>query len=328
MRSTKSIIFAVLAIVVIGWLSYTFWLAYQPKTERFQGQIEAQQYLISSKVAGRIEQVLVKKGDRVKPEQPIFTLLSPEIEAKLAQAKAAEGAAGAMADQAETGARSQEIAAAQDQWRKAKAASALMEKTYQRVQNLYKDGVVAEQKRDEAYTQWQASRYTERSAYQMYQMAQEGARDETKRAAKAQEQQAAGAVAEVEAYAADTKIESWHNGEVSDILLHAGELAPQGFPVVTIVDMKDAWAIFHVREDKLKQFKQGSEIQVSIPALGDGLYTFIVTHIAVMGDFATWRTTDSNQGFDMRTFEMEARPIQPIENLRVGMSVLLDYQSE
>ena len=114
MRSTKSIIFAVIAIVVISWLGYTFWLAYQPKAERFQGQIEAQQYLISSKVPGRIDQVLVKKGDEVQQGQQIFTLLSPEIEAKLAQAKAAEGAAGAMANQAKTGARSQEIAAAQE----------------------------------------------------------------------------------------------------------------------------------------------------------------------------------------------------------------------
>ena len=203
-----------------------------------------------------------------------------------------------------------------------------MEKTYRRVQNLYQDGVVAEQKRDEAYTQWQASLYTERAAYQMFQMAQEGARDETKRAAQAQQQQAAGAVAEVEAYVADTKVSSWHDGEVSDIFLHSGELAPQGFPVVTIIDMKDAWAIFHIREDKLKQFKQGLTISVSIPALGRESYPFIVTHIAVMGDFATWRTTDSSQGFDMRTFEVEARPVKPIADLRVGMSVLLDSQGE
>lgn len=324
MRSPKSIVFAIIVALIVAWLSYTFWLAYQPKSERFQGQVEAQQYLISSKVPGRIDQVLVKKGDQVKSGQQIFTILSPEIEAKLAQAKAAQGAAGAMVDQAEKGARNQEIAAAQDQWRKAKAASSLMEKTYQRVQNLYQDGVVAEQKRDEAYTQWQASRYTEGAAYQMYQMAQEGARDETKRAAQQQEKQAAGAVAEVEAYVADTQVASWHDGEVSDILLHSGELAPQGFPVVTILDMQDAWAIFHVREDKLQQFKQGTELKVTIPALSNEQYSFVVSHVAVMGDFATWRTTDANQGFDMRTFEVEARPAKPIEGLRVGMSVLLE----
>ncbi|WP_330959995.1 HlyD family secretion protein [Photobacterium sp. 53610] len=324
MSKLKTLAVVLPAVALTGWLGYRFWDAYQPQPERLQGQIEAQQYNISSKVAGRIDQVLVRKGDKVSEGQLIFTILSPEIDAKLEQAKASQQAAGAMAEQAENGARAQEVAAAQDQWQKAKAASALSEKTYRRVNNLYRDGVVAEQKRDEAYTQWQAARYTEQAAYQMYQMAKEGAREETKRAAQEQERMAAGAVAEVEAYAADTKISSWHNGEVSQILLHDGELAPQGFPVVNIVDLDDAWAVFHVREDRLKDFAKGKTFEVRIPALGESQYEFQVTHLSVMGDFATWRTTDARQGFDMRTFEVEARPIQPVDGLRVGMSVLVD----
>ncbi|UTV29716.1 HlyD family secretion protein [Photobacterium atrarenae] len=323
---SKSKAFAVIipAAALVGWLGYTFWQAYQPQPERMQGQIEAQQYNISSKVAGRIEEVMVRKGDQIQRGDLIFTLLSPELDAKLEQAKAGQQAAGAMAEQAEKGARSQEIEAAKDTWRKAKAAAELRGKTYQRVDNLYQEGVVAEQKRDEAYAQWQAARYTERAAYQMYEMAREGARVETKRAAAEKARMAAGAVAEVEAYAADTQIESWHNGEVAEILLHAGELAPQGFPVVSVVDMNDAWAVFHVREDKLKDYRTGAQFEARIPALGDQKYAFAVSHVAVMGDFATWRTTDPAQGFDMRTFEVEARPVKPIDGLRVGMSVLVE----
>lgn len=323
---SKSKAFAVIipAAALVGWLGYTFWQAYQPQPERMQGQIEAQQYNISSKVAGRIEEVMVRKGDQIQRGDLIFTLLSPELDAKLEQAKAGQQAAGAMAEQAEKGARSQEIEAAKDTWRKAKAAAELRGKTYQRVDNLYQEGVVAEQKRDEAYAQWQAARYTERAAYQMYEMAREGARVETKRAAVEKARMAAGAVAEVEAYAADTQIESWHNGEVAEILLHAGELAPQGFPVVSVVDMNDAWAVFHVREDKLKDYRNGAQFEARIPALGDQKYAFAVSHVSVMGDFATWRTTDPAQGFDMRTFEVEARPVKPIDGLRVGMSVLVE----
>lgn len=310
-------------VVIVTWLAYSFYQAYQPLPLRIQGQIEAQHYSISSKVPGRIEQVLVKKGDSVSRGQMIFTLLSPEIQAKLQQAKAGERAAGALSEQAETGARKQEISAAKAQWQKAKAADELMEKTYNRIDNLFKDGIVAEQKRDEVYTQWQASKYNESLAYQQYAMAKEGARDEVKRAAKEKENMAAGAVAEVEAYIADTKIESWHNGEVSQVLLQEGELAPQGFPVVTLIDINDAWAVFHIREDNLKNFAQGTKIEVSIPALGNNTYTFEIAHIAVMGDFATWRATDTTQGFDMRTFEVEARPSEHIPLLRVGMTVLL-----
>lgn len=132
---------------IVSWVGYSFWAAYQPRPELLQGQIEAEQYNISSKVPGRIENIFVKKGEMIEKGQAVFSLYSPEIEAKLAQAKAGEAAASALAEEAEQGARSQQIAASKDQWKKAKAASQLLEKTYARVNNLYHDGVVAEQKR-------------------------------------------------------------------------------------------------------------------------------------------------------------------------------------
>ena len=193
MKAAKSSLLAVTVLAAAGWIGYSFYQAYQPEPVRLQGQIESQQYSISSKVPGRIDQVYVRKGDEVKKGQLIFTLHSPEIEAKLEQAIAGQKAAGALAQEAENGAREQQIRAAKDQWMKAKAAAELAEKTYLRVNNLYKDGVVAEQKRDEANTQWQAAKYTESAAFQMYEMAKEGARAETKQAAQEKARMAAGA---------------------------------------------------------------------------------------------------------------------------------------
>ncbi|EKF9628127.1 HlyD family secretion protein [Vibrio cholerae] len=322
MKTVKTTLMTLTAVAVVGWIGYRFYQAYQPEPVTLQGQIESQQYNISSKVPGRIDQVLVRKGDQVEKGQLIFTLLSPEIDAKLEQAIAGQKAAGALAQEAENGAREQQIQAAKDQWLKAQAAAELAEKTYLRVNNLYNDGVVSEQKRDEAQTQWQAAKYTESAALQMYQLAKEGAREETKQAALEKARMAAGAVAEVEAYAADTKIQSWFDGEVSQVLMHSGELAPQGFPVVTVVDTQDSWAVFNVREDLLKHFTQGTQFEAYLPAL-DKNVAFKVTHVAVMGDFATWRSTDATQGFDLRTFEVEARPVTPTEGLRMGMSVVV-----
>ncbi|EPC8367052.1 HlyD family secretion protein [Vibrio cholerae] len=322
MKTVKTTLMTLTAVAVVGWIGYRFYQAYQPEPVTLQGQIESQQYSISSKVPGRIDQVLVRKGDQVEKGQLIFTLLSPEIDAKLEQAIAGQKAAGALAQEAENGAREQQIQAAKDQWLKAQAAAELAEKTYLRVNNLYNDGVVSEQKRDEAQTQWQAAKYTESAALQMYQLAKEGAREETKQAALEKARMAAGAVAEVEAYAADTKIQSWFDGEVSQVLMHSGELAPQGFPVVTVVDTQDTWAVFNVREDLLKHFTQGAQFRAYLPAL-DKSIEFKVTHVAVMGDFATWRSTDATQGFDLRTFEVEARPVTPTEGLRMGMSVVV-----
>jgi HlyD family secretion protein len=323
MKKLKLGIILLLVALLISWLCFRFYQAYQPQPIRLQGQIQAQQYSISSKVPGRIDQVLVRKGDQVKKSQLIFTLFSPEITAKLDQAIAGQKAAGAMAKEAEKGARTQQIQASKDQWLKAKSATELMEKTYQRINNLYKDGVIAEQKSDEANTQRLAAKYTENAAFQMYQLTQEGAREETKFAAQQKEIMAAGLVAEVQASAADTKITSWFDGEVSQVLLNSGELAPQGFPVVTVIDTKDAWAVLNVREDLLKSFQKGMRFIAYLPAL-DKKIRFEVSHIAVMGDFATWRSTDAAQGFDLRTFEVEARPVELIDNLRMGMSLVVE----
>lgn len=323
MNKIKPLLFPLLLAIVAVGIGFSFYQAYQPKPVRLQGQIEAQQYSVSSKIAGRIDQIMVKKGQQIEKGDHVFTIFSPEIEAKLEQAVAGKDAAVAMAMQAENGSRDQQINAAKDQWQKAQAGTKLREKTYQRVNNLYKDGVLAEQKKDEAFTQWQVAKYTQRAAYQLYEMAKEGARSEIKIAAAEKVRMAEGAVAEVQAYAKETNIISWFDGEVSQVLLSSGELAPQGFPVVTIIDMQDAWAVFNVREDHLNRFTKGTKFNAYLPALGKEI-EFKVSHIAVQGDFATWRSTDASQGFDLRTFEVEARPTDTDNLFRVGMSVVVE----
>ena len=113
----------------------------------------------------------------------LFAINSPELDAKLMQAEGGRDAAKAMQQEADNGARQQQVTASKEQWLKAKAATDLMETTYQRVENLFDEGVIARQKRDEAFTQWKAAQYTEQAALAMYQMADEGARVETKAAA-------------------------------------------------------------------------------------------------------------------------------------------------
>ncbi|MCT7942644.1 HlyD family secretion protein [Shewanella holmiensis] len=320
MRANK--ILAVLAVIILAMiLAYGVNLAFAPKPVFLQGQIEAREYNISSKVPGRIEQVMVRKGDKVAVDDILFVIDSPELNAKLMQAEGGRDAAKAMQQEADNGARQQQITASKEQWLKAKAATELMQKTYQRIENLFNEGVVPRQKRDEVYTQWQAAKYTDQAAFAIYQMAQEGARVETKAAAEGNARMAEGAVKEVSAILADSQMRSPKNAEVSEVLLQAGELAPSGFPVVSLIDMSDAWAVMQVREDQLAHFKQGTVVALRLPAL-DKTVEFTVEYVSVMGNFATWRSTESGHDFDMRTFEVLLHPNQPIADLRVGMSVL------
>lgn len=319
---TNRILAIVALVVLVAILAYGLNLAYTPVPDRLQGQIEAREYNISSKVPGRVSQVLVRRGDKVASGDLLFAIDSPELNAKLMQAQGGRDAAKAKQQEADNGARKQQITAAKEQWLKAKAAATLAQTTYQRVEALFVEGVLARQKRDEAFTQWQAAKYTEQAAYAMYQMTDEGAREEIKAAAEGNARMAQGAVNEVSAILADSQMRSPKTGEVSEVLLQSGELAPSGFPVVSIIDMQDVWAIFQVREDQLKDYKVGQQLEVQIPALGAS-YPFTVDHISVLGHFATWRSTESGHDFDMRTFEMELRPTEPIADLRVGMTTLL-----
>jgi HlyD family secretion protein len=323
--NTGSRFLTIIVVVLIAWLGWSFWDAYRPQAMVMQGQIEAREYTVSSKVPGRIAEVLVRKGDPVEVGQLVFRIDSPELEAKLSQAEGGVQAASAIVAAANTGARAQEIEAARDQWQTAKAAEELTTKTLERMENLLVDGVIPQQRRDEVYAAHEAAKYTTQAAYQIYSMASEGTRVETKAAARGREQIASGVVAEVEAMRKDTEIHSRWSGEVATVFLHSGELAPQGFPIVTIVDIDDAWAVFQVREDYLKNISKGAEINVRIPALGEDLYTFEISHISVMGDFATWRATNATAGYDLKTFEVEARPLSSIKGLRVGMTTLLEF---
>ncbi|PAF45100.1 efflux RND transporter periplasmic adaptor subunit [Helicobacter sp. 11S02596-1] len=311
-----------IGLVLLIWLGGTFYIAYAPKPQILQGQINAREYSVSSKLAGRIDQIFVKKGTQVKKGDVIYTIKSPELEAKLTQAQASYEAAKAMSDETKKGARVETIVSARDLWESAKAMADLAEKTYQRIQGLYDNGVASLQRRDEAYATYKSAKYHENTAYQQYKIALDGASAETKKAAEEKERAAAGQVSEVEAYIKDIEAYAPIDGEVSNILLYSGELSPSGFPVVQLVDIKDAWLQLSIPESYLKDFALGSEFEGYIPALGQNV-KFKVDYVSVMGEFATWKATSSTQGYDMKSFEIEAKPLGEIAGLKVGMSVMV-----
>ena len=323
--NTSQRFLAIIAVILVAWLGWSFWDAYKPKPMVMQGQIEAREYSVSSKVPGRIAEVLVNAGDVVEVGQLIFRLDSEILDAKLAQAKGGEQAASAAVDAADTGAREQEIEITRNNWQTTIAARELTAVTLQRMENLLADGVIPVQRRDEAFAANEAAQHTAQAANEIYSLAKQGARVETKDAAKGVEQTASAVVKEVEIFRREADIHSPWSGEVSSVFLHAGEITPPGFPVVTIIDIDDAWAIFQVREDYLKNISKGAEIKIKIPALSDDLYTFKITHISVMGDFATWRATNATAGYDLKTFQIEAKPVTPVKDLRVGMTTLLEF---
>ena len=319
----RKTVLALALLAVAGTIGDGLWRAAAPPPVVLQGQMEAQETAVAPKVAGRIGQVLVQEGQQVRSGDALIRMDSPEIEAKVAQAQAARDAASAVARKAANGARPQEVEMARANWQRAQAAADLASKSWQRVDRLAREGLVAAQKRDEAYANFVAARDQARAARAQYDLALSGARAEDRAAANAQERQVAAVVAEARVAQSEAALASPVAGEVAKVYAKVGEIAPQGVPVVTVVDLNDQWLVLNVREDRVQRFAIGSQFEGSIPALKQDKVTFKVTASSVLPDFATWRATRSDQGFDMRTFEIKARPLQPVAGVRPGMSVLV-----
>ena len=314
------------AVVIIVSVVLISWYLRRSTPTLIQGTVECTTYKASSKVPGRIDDMKVEQGDRVEKGQLLYTLSTPELEAKLQQAEAVKSAAAALDQAAIAGARIQQIEAAMNMWEKAQAGLELARKTYERVKNLYEQGVVPEQKMDEASANYKAMEATALAAKAQYNLAMDGARKEDKEAAAARVRQAEGAVSEVESYISDAMVYSPVTGEVSTIIAEQGELVGSGYPVVAILDMSDMWVTFNIKETLMPKIRMGKRLRGYVPAL-DRDVDFHITYIAPQADFATWAAMRTQGGFDIRTFAVKAKPLGAEEGMRPGMSVLVDWDA-
>lgn len=306
----------VIAVAVIGF----FALGNEP--EYIQGQMDVTEYRVSSKVPGRIVKICKHEGDYVHVGDTLAILDAPEVRAKSQQASAVEQAASAMSEMAQNGARQEQVQGAYQLWQQAKAALEIHEKSYQRVQRLFDQGVLSEQKRDEAYAQYTAAQAQAKAAESQYNMAVNGARREEKAAAEAKVQQARGVVAEVSSYIGETVQIAQMEGEVTDVYPQVGELVGTGSPIMSVAIMQDMWGSFNVREDQLRGMTVGSEIEAYVPAF-DKTMKMRVYYMKDLGSYAVWKATKANGRYDLKTFEVKARPTEVLEGLRPGMSVVI-----
>ena len=306
----------VAVVAVIGAMS----IKLEPET--IQGQVEVSEYRVSSKVPGRILEIRVKEGDYVNVGDTLAILDAPEVRAKMTQAQSAENAAAAMDEMANNGARQEQVRGAFAVLQQAKAGLEIAQKSYNRVQRLYDEGVMTAQKRDEAFANYKALEAQVKAAQSQYDMARNGARTEEKKAAAAQVNRAKGAVAEVNSYIHETMQIAQMAGEVSDVYPKVGELVGTGSPIMSVSLMNDIWGTFNVREDQLDGMKVGSIVTAFVPAFKKEI-RMKVYYIKDQGSYAVWKATKSNGQYDLKTFEVKARPMDKLEGLRPGMSLIL-----
>ncbi len=321
-KSTSIIVITTLLIVLLlVVITVGFFL---PKQEEIiQGEAETSEYRVSSKVPSRVLELRVEEGQMVRKGDTLAIMEAPEVDAKLTQATAARSMAEAVESKAQHGARRQEVQGAYELYQKAKAGLDIAEKTYQRVERLFGNGVLPEQKRDEAKAQYDAAKATVIAAESQYEMAKEGARIEDKAAAAAQVNRAQGAVDEVNSYVSETVLTAAADGMVTEIFPHVGELVGSGAPVMNVAMVDKVWFTFNVREDKLQRFSNGKICHIFVPGINKTVKAK-VTRIKNVGNFAAWKATKALDGIDLKVFEVRITPTEKVEGIVSGMSGVIE----
>ncbi|MBB4037205.1 HlyD family secretion protein [Dysgonomonas hofstadii] len=307
-------------IIVVGLYGFFF---LNQEDNIIQGEADVTEVRISSKVPGRIERYLVEEGSYVKKGDTLAVLSIPDVEAKLAQATAAEQGAAAQNQKAIKGARVEQIQGAFEMWQKAKVGVDIAQKSFTRVQNLFDKGVVTAQKRDEVQAQLDAAIATEKAAKSQYDMAVNGAEREDREAALAMLQRAKGAVAEVESYIAESYLISPIDGKISEKFPNEGELVGSGAPIMNVAKLDDKWGSFNIREDRLKNYKDiGTTFKAYVPAL-DQEVEMTVYYVKDLGSYAAWKATKITGQYDRKTFEVKARFKDASVDVLPGMSLIV-----
>ena len=323
-KKNYNLIIGISALVVIVLIIASVgYLVSKPRPQIIQGETEAAEYRISCMVPGHVTELYCREGQEVRKGDTVAFIDSPQVKAKLAQAKAARAAALAQSSKARNGAEREQIAGAYELWQQALVQEEIMKKSFDRVMTLYEQKVVSAQKYDETKAKYDAAVAQARAAKSQYDRAVKGARSEDKAAAEALVHQAEGAIQEVDSYMKELYLTSPADGVVSNVYPRQGELVGQGSPVMTITDLADIWFTFNIREDQLHGMNVGDSLTVSIPAL-DGTETeAVVNYMAVRESYATWKATKETDLYDAKTFEVRAVPCAPVRGLRPGMTAIV-----
>lgn len=311
-----------IVVVVVALLAIAGFLFLNKPDEIIEGQADATAVRISGKLPGRVVDLYVEEGDMVKAGDTLVHIHSSLADAKLVQAMGMETAAKAMNRKVDAGTRSQIIQSAYDLWQQARSAESITKKTYDRMQTLYSEDVMSEQKRDEAKAAYDAAVAASSAAKSQYELAKQGAQSEDKESAAAMVDVAKGGVGEVQALLEDQYLTAPCDGQIDVVYPHVGELVSLGAPIMSLLKIQDKWITFNVREEYLQDMTLGKEIEVMIPALGRKETKAKIYYIRDLGSYATWHATKTTGDWDSKTFEVKARPTEQLPDLRPGMTVI------
>jgi HlyD family secretion protein len=319
-----SIIVGVVAIAVVA-LSAFYLL--RPEPLLVQGEADATRLDIAARVDGRVKEIPVERGQNVPANAVLVRIDNPETVAKLEQMRMAMAVAAAQLANVLVGTRVETIAARKAELERAQAALVLAQKSFDRTNTLTQQGNAPQARLDQMTDSLRESERAVDQAKSAYDQAVNGYTKEERAIARANVEKANADIQSVQSIIDQLVVYAPLASQVYQRNVEPGEYVSPGVPLVTLIDLADVWIHFDLREDLVKGLKVGDRFDVHIPALDDRRVTVEVKLIATKGEYASWRATRATGDFDLRTFSIRAYPVQPVPELRPGMSAYLDWRS-
>lgn len=317
--------FVVLSAVAIAGLSVFYLLRPQPLL--VQGEVDATRFDIAARVDGRVKEVQVARGQDVVSGAVLVIIDNPETLAKRDQMVAAKAVAEAQLANVLVGTRAETVAARLADLGRAQANLVLAQKTFDRVHTLTDQGNSPQARLDQATDTLRESERSVDQAQSAYDLAVNGYTKEERAIAKVNVEKAEADIRAVQSIIDQLVVRAPISSQVYQRNIEPGEYVAPGVPLLSLISLDDLWIHFDLREDLVRGLKVGDELAVRIPALGDRSIPVVIKLIATKGEYVSWRATRATGDFDLRTFSIRAYPVQPIPELRPGMSAYLDWRS-
>lgn len=318
---------AILAIVVLGIIALSTWYLVRPEPLLLQGEVDATRLDIAARVDGRVAAIPVLRGQNVAGGAVLVRIDNPETIAKLEQARAAKRVADAQLANIDAGTRAEVVAARKAAYERAQAATTLAQQTYNRTQDLIAKGFASRAQLDQATDSLRESQKASEQARFAYEQAIHGYTREERQVALANVAKAKADIESVQSIVDQMVVYAPVASQVYKRNVEPGEYVSPGVALFTLIDLSDTWVHFDLREDLARTVKVGDRFAVRVPALRDRTITVEVRLIATRGEYASWRATRATGEFDLRTFEVRAHPVEPVPELRPGMSAYADWRN-
>lgn len=270
------------------------------------GYVEGEALYLASPVAGRVDQMLVQRGDEVAAGQKLFVVDPSQLQGARDQASAEVSTAQAQAADARKGQRPVELAVFDANVAAAEATLRDAEATLRRVRPLAEKGFYAKAQLDDAQAARDAAAAQVVAARRQRQAAALGAREDQIRAADSRVAQADAALVAAQSRLTDIAPLAPSAARVEDVFFQTGEWAAANQPILALLPDDRIKVRFFVPQADASTYKIGSVVKFACDGCPAGL-TAKVNFISPRPEF-TPPVIYSREARDRMVFLVEAVP--------------------